>query len=219
VSWWPVRRQSRCRRLVRPALPLSAHWWSELGASDVLAGNTNQDCSDSSNPSEHGHDRDPETAPLPLKGSRQRCRRFPLRLSCESPSEVGDVLTESPLTVPLRYRGLREVSPLRGRTTTLGSGSPWPEVDFTPHRWPACRPRTLSRNSRRTRSGAIAHSTLTDFGARNVRSNPATPSTRGLRCPAPPSRLVKSSASTSPVHSSSDAPDPTQRPDSSPSPA
>ena len=36
---------------------LSAHWGSEFGASDVLVANTKQGCSDSSNPSEHGHDR------------------------------------------------------------------------------------------------------------------------------------------------------------------
>jgi hypothetical protein len=47
----------------------SAHWGAELGASDVLVANTKQDCSDSSHPSEHGHDRVRETAPLRLERS------------------------------------------------------------------------------------------------------------------------------------------------------
>ena len=46
--------------------PLAAHWGSEPSASDVLVVNTMQDCSGSSNPAEHGHDRDRETAPLRL---------------------------------------------------------------------------------------------------------------------------------------------------------
>jgi hypothetical protein len=41
----------------------SAHWGSELGESHVLVAKAKQDCSDSSSPSEHGHDRGRETAP------------------------------------------------------------------------------------------------------------------------------------------------------------
>ncbi len=50
----------------RKGIASSAQWGSELSASDVLVVNTKQDCSDSSNPAEHGRERDRETAPLRL---------------------------------------------------------------------------------------------------------------------------------------------------------
>jgi hypothetical protein len=46
-------------RVTAPVL-VSARCGCELDASDVLAANTKQDCCDSSNPSERGHDRDRE---------------------------------------------------------------------------------------------------------------------------------------------------------------
>jgi hypothetical protein len=45
---------------------VSAHWGAELGPSDMLVANAQQGCSDPFKPSEHGHDRVRETAPLRL---------------------------------------------------------------------------------------------------------------------------------------------------------
>ena len=45
---------------------VSAPCRSELGAGDVLVATPKQDCGDSCNPSEQGHDRDRQTAPLRL---------------------------------------------------------------------------------------------------------------------------------------------------------
>jgi len=50
--------------------------WAELGASDVLVANRKQGCADSSDPSEHRHDRLRGTTPLRLKRPRRRRDRL-----------------------------------------------------------------------------------------------------------------------------------------------
>jgi integrase len=93
-------------------------------------------------------------------------------------------------------------------TTTLR----YPSACSTAASWPA-------RSSPATSGGVTAHRMLTDFGARNVRSNPATaPSAAGVRNPAPASKPANRSSGTSPVQPSVPAPAPSQLPGSSPSP-
>jgi hypothetical protein len=46
-----------------------------------------------------------------------------------------------PATVPLRYRGPREVNPLRGSAKDQGVGLPCPDRDSHLRGWPARRPR------------------------------------------------------------------------------